>query len=67
MHLNNLMISGYNNKLREMKRLRKTTAFCLWCIGHGAIGFLLLTLGFAFAVAFCQIFGLDTSWANAIP
>jgi|13_taG_2_1085334.scaffolds.fasta_scaffold02122_7 hypothetical protein len=50
----------------KTKKIKRTAELCLWCLGNGAIGFLLATLGFAFAVAFCHIFGLDTSWANSI-
>ncbi len=50
----------------KTKKIKRTAELCLWCLGNGAIGFLLATLGFAFAVAFCHIFGLDTSWANYI-
>lgn len=50
----------------KTKKIKRTAELCLWCLGNGAIGLLLLTLLFAFTVAFCHIFGLETSWANNI-
>ncbi len=47
----------------KKRALLRTAEWCAVCIANGVIGFLFLTLGFALAVAFCHIFGLDTHWA----
>lgn len=52
-----------NMKTRKIKSITET---CIYCIGYSTMGFLLLTLGFALTVAFCHLFGLDTSWASNI-
>ncbi len=49
--------------LLKKRALLRTAEWCVLCVANGVIGFLFLTLGFALAVAFCHIFGLDTQWA----
>lgn len=53
-------------KRMRQQKLNNIANFCGYCVANVALGFLLLTLGFAFAVAFCNICGLPTSWANNI-
>lgn len=50
----------------KKKRLMRLAEWCVLCVANGVIGFLFLTLGFAMAVAFCHIWGLDTQWAANI-
>jgi len=54
-----------------MKRMTKTTItrwaeLAVWGIANAILGLLVCCIGFAMAVAFCHVVGLDTSWAQGI-
>lgn len=50
----------------KTKKIKQIIRACVYGIGYSIAGFLLSTLGFAFAVGFCRVFDLDTSWTNWI-
>ena len=47
-------------KRMNQRKLNNIANFCGYCVANMAIGVLLLTLGFAFAVMFCNIFDFDS-------